>query len=81
LAPFAEIVDVGALLSVVVASFVAGAGLTAAFSVVILCSTRAAERRRAGSRVAAVGLGTVAVVAGLACVALVAFGIQVMVSK
>lgn len=81
MAPFAEIVDVGELLSVVVASFVAGAGLTTAFSVVILCSTRAAERHRAGSHIAAVGLGAIAVAAGLACLAIVGFGIQVMVSK
>lgn len=79
--PFAEIIDVEALGGVVVASLVAGGGLTVAFALVIVCSTRAAELRRAGSPIAAGALGAIAVLAVAGCLALVAFGIQVMASK
>jgi hypothetical protein len=79
--PFAEIVDLGALMKVVAASFIAGAGLTFGYSVVILSATRAAELRREGSGLGAGALWAVALVAVLACLGLVAFGINIMVSK
>jgi hypothetical protein len=78
---YAEIIDVSALGSVILASLIAGAGLTLAFSVVIVCTTRAAEARRAGSTVTSVAFGFGATLALLACVALVVFGLNVMVSK
>jgi hypothetical protein len=77
----AEIIDVSALVSVIAASLIAGAGLTLAFSVVIVCTTRAAEARRSGSAVTSIAFGFGAALALLACVALVAFGINVMLSK
>ena len=79
--PLAEIVDVEALASVVAASLIAGCGLSVAFALAIVCSTRAAELRRAGSSVAAAVLVAIAALAMLACLALVGFGIQVMASK
>ena len=79
--PHAEIVDVDALLSVVGASLVAGLSLAFIFSVSIACATRAAELRREGRRVGAAALVTLSGVGLLACVALVAVGLQVMVSK
>ena len=80
-APLAQIVDVEALLSVIAASLVAGVSLALLFSLSIASATRAAELRRGGRPLGAVALGAVAV-AGLAgCAALVAFGLQVMVSK
>jgi hypothetical protein len=77
----AEIIDVSALASVIAASLIAGAGLTLAFSVVIVFTTRAAEARRSGSTVTSIAFGVGAALALLACVVLVAFGINVMVSK
>ena len=79
--PIAEIVDVSALASVVAVSLVAGAGLTTLFSVVIVCATRAADARRSGSVAVSLAFGLVAAIAILACAALVAFGIFVMVTK
>jgi hypothetical protein len=78
--PVAQIVDAGALVSVVVASLAAGTGLTAGFSIAIFTATRATELRRAGAAVGATVLGLIAVVAGLACLALVAFGIFLIAS-
>jgi hypothetical protein len=49
--------------------------------VVIVCATRAAELRRAGSHVKASALGVAAFVAMLACGGLIAFGLHVMVAK
>jgi hypothetical protein len=78
--PIAEIVDTGALVSVVLASLAGGAGLTAGFSTSIFTATRAAEHRRRGESVRAALLGMLAGAAGLACLALVAFGIYLIAS-
>jgi hypothetical protein len=77
----AAIVDTEALLSVVVASLVAGIGLTSLFSIVIFTATRSAELRRAGNWVAATVLTALAGIGLLGCAALVGFGIQIMASK
>jgi hypothetical protein len=77
----AEIIDVSALASVIAASVIAGIGLTLAFSVVIVCATRATEARRSGSAIASAAFAAAAALAALACVALIAFGINIMVSK
>lgn len=79
--PVAEIIDGEALLSVVVAALVAGVGLTLMFSIALASASRAAELRRGGRRVGAAALGAVAVAGVLACLALVGFGLQVMISK
>jgi hypothetical protein len=78
--PLAQIVDTDALLSVVVASLAGGAGLTGGFSIAILAATRAAELRRRGDAVRATMLVAVALLAGAACVALIAFGIYLIAS-
>jgi hypothetical protein len=78
-AHLAQIVDVDALLGVVAASVAAGGGLTIAFSVTIVCATRAAELRRAGSHVFATVLTVLAVAAVLLCIGLVALGLRIMV--
>jgi hypothetical protein len=78
--PFGEIVDTGALLSVVLASLAGGVGLTAGFSTSIFAATRSAERRRRGQSARAAILGLVAGAAGAACLALVAFGIYLIAS-
>ena len=78
--PFAEIVDTGALLSVVVASLAGGVGLTGGFSASIYAATRSAEHRRRGEPARAMILAAVAAGAGIACVALMAFGIYLIAS-
>ncbi len=78
--PLAQLVDVSALLSVIVASLVAGGGLVLGFSISIFSATRAAELRRAGGAAGAALLTLVAVVAGAACVGLVALGIYIIAS-
>ncbi len=78
-AHLAQIVDVEGLLGVVVASLAAGGGLTIAFSITIVCATRAAELRRAGSPIAAAVLTVLAVAALLLCFALVALGLRIMI--
>lgn len=77
----AQIIDADALLKVMAISVVAGGGLTVLFSILILTATRSAEQRRAGSAIGAALLGAVAVLAGLGCVALVALGINIMITK
>jgi hypothetical protein len=75
---FASIVDWDALLTVVWASAAAGVGVTAAYGLVILGSTRAVELSRdgrVGEAVVFVVVGTVGVVT--VCAAIV-FGIVVL---
>jgi hypothetical protein len=74
-----QIIDGDALLGVIVASVVAGGGLTIAFSTLIVCATRAAELRRRGNAVWATALTVIAVAAVLVCLGLVVFGLRVMV--
>jgi hypothetical protein len=74
-------VVVSELLEVVVASLVAGVGVTVLFSMVIYCATRAAELRQAQAPVLATLLGGIAMVGLVACLAVVAVGIHVMTQK
>jgi hypothetical protein len=75
------IVDTSALLKVVVASLVAGIGVTAAFSLAIMGATRFTEMRRDGRAVEAAAFAGVALVALAASAAAVVFGLIVMTSK
>ena len=77
----AAIIDTDALLSVIVASLVAGVGVTMTFSLVILAATRSAELRRDGGRAGAAALAALSMLGVLVCVAAVVFGIQIMTSK
>lgn len=77
----ATIVDTAALLKTIVASFVAGVGVTLIFSLAILGAARFADLNRDGRPVAAVAFGTLAVVALAAAAAAVVIGIIVMTRK
>jgi hypothetical protein len=74
-------IELGALLEAAAAALLAGVGLTALFSIVIYCTTRADELRRDGSLVLASVLGLVAVLGVLTCLGGVVFGIKVMTDK
>ena len=77
----ATVIDVDALLKVILAALGAGAGVTAAFSFVILGSTRFAERRQQGRPLAAGAFGLLAALALAACVLALIVGLRVMISK
>ena len=71
----------GTLLSVVLSALAAGIGVTVAFSTVIYCADRASELRRDHRGGAAAALTAAGVVALAACVALVVYGLALVVSK
>jgi hypothetical protein len=77
----ATIVETKDLLETVVASLIAGVGVTAAFSIVIFGITRSADAARDERRVLATAAGGLAAVAGLAVIAAIVFGIVVMTTK
>jgi hypothetical protein len=77
----ATIVDTQALLKTIVASAVAGVGVTLIFSLAILGASRFADLSRDGRPVAAVAFGALAVVALAAAAAAVTIGIIVMTRK
>ena len=77
----ATIVDTEALLKTIVASAVAGVGVTLIFSLAILGASRFADLNRDGRPVAAVAFGVLAVVALAAAAAAVTIGIIVMTRK
>ena len=76
-----QLVDWAALGKVVVASLVAGIGVTGAFSFAVLGVTRSAEMRRARRGVEASGFAVLGVLGGAVCVGAVVVGIIVMSSK
>jgi hypothetical protein len=78
---FGTVVDTEALLETVVASLVAGVGVTIVFSLAILGATRWSEARRAGQPLAATAAATLAVAALVASLSAVVVGILVMTSK
>ena len=77
----ATIVETKDLIQTVVASVVAGVGITVVFSVAIWGAARFADLSRGERPVAAAGAAALAVLAGLVTLASVAFGIVVMASK
>jgi cytochrome c biogenesis protein CcdA len=74
-------VDTKALLETVIASFVAGVGITIVFSFAIYGAARFSELARAGRNAAAIGFGALGVASGLAFVAAIVVGIVVMTTK
>ena len=74
-------VDTHLLLQVIWVSFVAGIGISALFSLVIVGSARADDARRAGRDGAAVAYAVLAVVAFLLFAGGVVLGVQAMVTK
>ena len=74
-------IDAGQLAQVVWVSFLAGIGITTAYSFVVLGSARSAEARRAGRSAVALAYGTLAVLMFCLFAAGVAYGVHVMLSK
>jgi cytochrome c biogenesis protein CcdA len=77
----ATVVETKNLLETVAASLIAGVGVTAAFSFVVLGIARSSDMVRNERPALAVAAGGLAVIAGLVVVAAIVFGIVVMTSK
>jgi hypothetical protein len=77
----AAALTLGTLANVVVSALVAGIGVTVAFSTVIYCADRASELRRDHRGGAAAVMTAGGVIALAACVALVVYGLALVVSK
>jgi hypothetical protein len=77
----AAFIDTEALLETVVASFVAGVGITLIFSVAIFGAARFSELAREGRNAAALAFGAVGLLSSLAFVAAIVVGIIVMTTK
>ncbi len=75
-----SIVDWDELGKTVVAAFLAGVGITAAFAVAIYGAAQFNERRREGHEVAAAGAAAIAVLGLAVCAAGIVFGLIVMLS-
>jgi hypothetical protein len=74
-------VDAGLLGQVVWVSLVAGVGVSALFSFVIVGSAKASEARRTGRDRAALGYSALAVLAFAVFAVGVVFGVKVMLTK
>jgi hypothetical protein len=77
----ATIVETKDLLETVVASLIAGVGVTAAFSIVIFGISRSTDAARTERPVLATAAGGLAALAGLVVIAAIVFGIVVMTQK
>jgi hypothetical protein len=77
----ASVVETKELLETVVASLIAGIGVTAAFSLVIFGVTRSAEMARNERPMLATAAGGLAVLAGAVVISAIVFGIVVMTRK
>jgi hypothetical protein len=77
----ATVVDWNALGKVALTGLIAAPGLTIAYSLVIVGTSRMSEARFEGHRAAVAFWGTVAVLAFASVAAAVAFGLHVMLSK
>lgn len=77
----ATVVDTRALWETVVASLVAGVGVTLVFSIALFGSVRFAEHRREGRTGTAAVFAGLALFAAAAFLAAIVFGIIVMTSK
>jgi hypothetical protein len=69
------------LLKLVVGALVAGLGVTVAFSLLIFCADRATTLRRTDQRAAAIAFQAASVLALLAVLAIVAYGLILTISK
>lgn len=77
---FAAVLDIGQLAQVIEASLLAGIGVSIAFSLVIRGTVRASEQRQ--THPLAAGLhALMAVLALLACLGAIVFGVSVMLTK
>jgi hypothetical protein len=75
------VVELGQIVEVIWVSLVAGIGITAIFSFVVLGSGRWSEARRARQGGAAFGYGVLAVCSLAAFAGVVVLGVQIMLSK
>jgi hypothetical protein len=75
------VVEIGQLVEVIWVSVLAGVGITAAFSFVVLGTGRSAEARRAGRSGAAMAYGAFALLFLLVFAAAIVIGVQIMLSK
>jgi hypothetical protein len=78
---FATVVETKDLLETVAASFIAGVGVTAAFSIVIFGITRSADMVRDERPLLATAAGALAVLAGLVVAGAIVLGIIAMTAK
>ena len=74
-------VDTGEIVQLVGAATLAGVAVAVCFALVILGATRASDLRRAERSVAAGAYAALSALAGVACLASVAFGVSVIVAK
>jgi hypothetical protein len=74
-------IDAGQLAGVVWVSFLAGVGITTAYSFVVLGTGRSAEARRAGHSAAAIGYAALAVLMLCVFAGAVVYGVHIMLSK
>jgi hypothetical protein len=74
-------IDAGQLAEVIWVSLLAGVGVTAAYSFVVLGTAGFAQARRAGRGTAALGYGLLAAVALLVFAAGVIYGVHVLLAK
>jgi predicted RecB family nuclease len=77
----ASVVETKELLETVVASLIAGIGVTAAFSLVVFGVTRSADMARNERPLLATAAGGLAALAGAVVIAAIVFGIVVMTRK
>jgi hypothetical protein len=77
----ATIVDWATLGEVAAASFLAGVGVTTAFSFAIMGATRMVDMRRQGRSFEAGAYAALLILSLAACAAAVAFGVIVMTTK
>jgi len=75
------VVELGQIVEVIWVSIVAGVGITAIFSFVVLGSARSGEARRAGRPAASVAYALLAALCLVAFAAIVVVGVQIMLSK
>jgi hypothetical protein len=75
------VVELGQIVEVIWVSLLAGVGITAAYSFVVLGTARSAEARRARNTGAALAFGALAVLFLVVFAGLVVLGVQIMLSK
>jgi hypothetical protein len=75
------VVELGQIVEVIWVSLLAGVGIAAVYSLVVLGSARSAEARRERHRGAALGYGLLAALSLVAFAAIVVVGVQIMLAK
>ena len=76
-----SVVEIGQIFEVIWVSLVAGIGITAAYSFIVLGTSKSAEARRGGHGGAAIAYGALAVLFFALFAAGIVLGVQIMLSK